>query len=196
MTLSDRAKLAGGLTAIAVGIVVALGAAFVVHAAEAPRFNEFGQEMFPAIPRAWQLVTLAQIVSLGGVFLAMGGLALAYVYDKPLTWARAAVGAALFVATTLILFGIVPNQFLTLAQATWEWTPTKTFVTIPRWLVLNNDLSISYAALKDMISGTYAVVALVAVGVAMVKWQNRQKEATAPKPTPVSEYGRPLKVEG
>jgi len=194
--VSSRTRALAGIAAIVVGIAVAVGAAVVVHAAEAPQFNDFGQEIYPLIPRAWPVVVGAQIVSLGGVLLAMAGLAFAYVYRRPLTWARATVGAGLFTGLTLILFGIIPNQFLTIAQSTWEWTPTKTFLTIPPILVLGNHVSISYAALKDMISGGYAVVVLLAVAITMVRWQERAKESSKPKPTPVSGYGRPLKVEG
>jgi hypothetical protein len=69
-------------------------------------------------------------------------------------------------------------------------------VTIPPALVLNNDLSISYDALKDIISGTYSVIALILVAITMVKWQDRSKEKVKPasKPTPVSKFGRPMRV--
>lgn len=143
------------------------------------------------------MALLGQAISLAGVLLAMGGVALAFVYDRPLTWARAAVGAWLFVGTMLIVFGVIPNQWLTLAQSTLEWTPQKVFLTVPSALVLGNELSISYAVLKDIISGTYAVVMLLVVAVAMVRWQERAKRgAEAAPPTPISAYGRPMRVEG
>jgi len=147
------------------------------------------------VPHIWQVSMAAKIVSLGGILLAMGGLTLAFLYERPMTWARATLGAWLFTGLALIVFGIIPNEWLTLTQSTLEWTPQKIFLPLPRWLVLHNDVAISAAALKDMISGGYAVVALVAMAVAMYRWQERAKRAKVPKPTPVSEYGRPLRTE-
>lgn len=168
-----------------------------VHGAESPTTDEFGNELWSFIPRGWVWVTLGQIVALGGVLLIIAGILLAFVYGRRMTWARASIGAFLFTGLMLVLFGVVPNQWLTLAQAELEWTPTKAFVTIPEALVLGNELSISYAALKDMIAGGYAAVMLIVIAVVMVKWQNHQKEkaSDAPKPTPVSKFGRPMRVE-
>ena len=172
-----------------------LGSAFV-HAAESPVTDAFGNDLYAYVPRGWAWVTLGQIVALGGVLLMMAGITFALVYDRKLTWARASIGAAMYVSLMLILFAIIPNQWLTLAQSELEWTPTKTLVTIPPALVLNNDLSISYDALKDIISGTYSVIALILVAITMVRWQDRSKEKAKPasKPTPVSKFGRPMRV--
>lgn len=173
-----------------------LGSLFV-HAAESPATDEFGNELWSLVPRGWVWVTLGQIVALGGVLLIMAGILLAFVYGRRMTWARASIGAFLFTGLMLVLFGVVPNQWLTLAQAELEWTPTKTFVTIPEALVLGNQVSISYAALKDMIAGGYSALMLIVIAVVMIKWQDHQKEKAsgAPKPTPVSRFGRPMRVE-
>lgn len=81
-----------------------------------------------------------------------------------------------------------------MTQSTLEWTPQKVFVVLPSGLVLNNEVAISYAALKDMISGGYSLGAFIGVAVFMWWWQGRQKRADEPKPTPVSAYGRPMRV--
>lgn len=192
--LTDR-KLLIGLAITALGVLVALAGAFVVHGAEAPDVNELGERIYDWVPRGWQTATGGQLVSVGGVLLAIAGLTYGLVYDRPLTWARATIGATLFVSVMLILFGIVPNQWLTLTQSTLEWTPQKTFIVLPSGLVLNNEVSISYAALKDMIAGGYAAVILIGTAVVMVMWQDHQKRAKEPKPQPISEYGRPMRVE-
>ena len=196
-TLSDHRKLVAGLAATAVGFVVMLAGSAFVHAAESPEIDTLGNELWPYIPRGWVWFSLGQIVALGGVLLMLAGITYAFVYDRRLTWARASIGATVYVGLMLILFAIIPNQWLTLAQAELEWTPTKVFLTIPPALVLNNELSISYDALKDIISGTYSAVMLVVVAVAMVKWQNHTKEKAEapPKPAPVSKFGRPMRVE-
>lgn len=185
------------MTTAAVGFVVMLVASAFVHAAESPVTDTLGNDLWPAIPRGWVWVTLGQIVALGGVLLMLAGITLAFVYDRKLTWARAAIGAAIYVSVMLILFAIIPNQWLTLAQSELEWTPTKVFVAIPPALVLNNELNISYDTLKDIISGTYAVIMLIVVAVAMVKWQDHSKEKAQapPKPAPISKFGRPMRTE-
>ncbi len=146
-------------------------------------------------------VLLGQLVSVGGFFLAIGGTALAFLYEKKMTWARAAIGAFLFTATMILLYGIIPNQWLTYTQAVWEWTDQKIWVRIPSGLIGGNEVNISANAVKDIVNGTYAIVITVAVGAAMISYQKRdeirarreQKKASADN---LSAYGRPLqKVE-
>lgn len=193
--MSDRKYLIIGIALVAIGFVVAIGGSFVVHMVESPAFDDLGRPLYPNVPRGWVLVTLAQLVALGGVLVAMAGVALGWIHGRTLTWARAMLGALLFSGLMFIIFAVVPNQFLTLAQATLEWTPQKIFITIPLILVLNNDVSVSYSALKDMISAGYAATMLILVPVVMYKWQVRSQKADTPKPTPVSDYGRPLRVD-
>lgn len=197
--MSDRLKLLIGLAAVVVGLVTTVGAAFLVHAAESEPFNELGQEVYSWMPRDvgagnWILATLFQSISVGGVLLAIGGLTLAFLYGRPMTWARAALGAFLFVSFLFVIFGIIPNQFLTLTQSTLEWTPQRIFWTIPPALVLGNDVAISYAALKDIVLQGFVGTMLIAIPIFMYWWQGREERASRPKPTPVSEYGRPMRV--
>lgn len=192
--MSERSRLVIGLAATAVGLLVAAVAAWGVHAAQADLVNDVGEEIYTLIPRGWQVATVLQAISLGGGLMAIAGLTFALLYDRPMTWARAALGATLFAALMLIIFGIIPNEFLTVTQSTLEWTPQKVFVVLPSGLVLNNEVAISYAALKDMISGGYSLGAFIGVAVFMWWWQGRQQRADEPKPTPVSAYGRPMRV--
>jgi uncharacterized membrane protein len=193
--VSDRTKLLLGLAAVVVGITVSLLAAFAVHATEAADVDAVGRELYSWAPRGWIATTIAQSVSLGGVLLAMGGLTLAFLWQRRLTWARAALGAVLFVGLLTIIFGIIPNQFLTLTQSTLEWTPQRIFLTIPPFLVLGNEVAISYAALKDILLQGFVGTMLIGIPVFMYKWQERAKRADQPRPQLVSDYGRPLRVE-
>jgi len=182
-----------GIAAIVVGIVTSVVGALWAHFTGLDLENSLGAEIYPAIPRGWQWQLIGQAVSLGGGLLVLGGATLAFLYKREMTWARAALGASLFTALMIILFGVIPNQWLTLTQATLEWTPQKVVVTLPPWLTLNNEVSISYAALKDAISGGYVVTVLGAIAVAMYQWQERSKRAASgPPPQRVSSYGRPL----
>ncbi|MFC2153743.1 hypothetical protein ACFLQ7_03845 [Actinomycetota bacterium] len=192
--MTERKQLIAGLGLVLLGIIVAIVFSFLVHTAEADEFNEFGEAIFVGFPRGWVPALIAQTIALGGVLLSMAGIALAFLYKRQLTWARAMIGALLFAALMFVLFAIVPNQMLTIFQSTLEWTPQKIFLTVPPWLVLGNDLSISYAALKDMIVAGYVTTLLILLPVVMYQWQERAKKADEPKPEPVSNYGRPMRA--
>lgn len=194
--MTGRKQIIAGIAVILIGIVVTIVASVVVHMAQSPEFDSLGRELFPLVPRGWQFATLAQLVALGGVLISMAGATYGFVWQLPLTWARAMLGALLFSGLMFIIFAIIPNEFLTLTQATLEWTPQKTLVVVPPFLVLGNELAISFAVLKDMISAGYATFMLILIPVIMYKWQVRASTKDAPKPTPISDYGRPLKVDG
>ena len=106
------------------------------------------------------------------------------------------VGSEKIPFMVIILLGIVPNEFLGLTQGTLAWTDQKILFTIPSWLVLNNEVSISYAAVKDIITAGYSTTVLIAVAVGAYQLQERAKRADQPKPQVVSSYGRPVVREG
>lgn len=192
--MTERRQLLAGLGLVVLGIIVAVVASVGVHMAEADEFNEFGQEIYAGFPRGWFPATVLQTIALGGVLLSMGGITLAFLYNKTLTWSRAMLGALLFTGLMFIIFAIVPNQMLTLFQGPLGWGGD-TFFTIPAFLVLGNEISISYSAVKDMIVAGYVTTMLIVLPVVMYQWQERsKKKASAPPPEPVSTYGRPLRA--
>ncbi len=195
-----------GITALAVGAVLALLGALWAHFAGLPRLDDFGRELYPHIPRGydeWPSKLLGQLVSLGGVLLAMAGIALAFLYDKKLTWARASIGAGLFTGLMIILFGVIPNEWLTYTQAEWNWTDQKLWIQIPTSLLGGNEVNISAAAFKDIIAAGYSTTITGVIAAAMIAWQkrdeiraNRDKKKAAAASSKTSVYGRPLqKVE-
>lgn len=193
--MTENKYLITGVALIAIGLLVAIGGSILVHVTESPEVDDLGRVLYPDVPRGWVYVTIAQTVALGGVLAAMAGITIGWIWQRPLTWARAMLGAVLFTGLMFILFAVIPNQFLTLTQATLEWTPQKVFITFPAAVVMNNDVAISYAALKDMISAGYATTLLFVIPIIMWKWQGRDAKAAAAKPTPVSNYGRPMRVD-
>jgi hypothetical protein len=190
--VTNGKKLAIGLAAIVIGAFVVIAASLFVHAAESPTTDAVGNELYSWVPRGWFPATLGQLVAIGGIFMILGGATFAFVYDRPFTWARAAIGAWLFTAMALVVFAVIPNQWVALTQSSLEWTPQKILVTIPPALVLGNEVSVSYAALQQMIVGGYPVVMLGLIAMVMVQWQKRTRAIEKPKPTPVSAFGRPM----
>jgi hypothetical protein len=191
----ERKHLITGIVLVAIGLIVVIGGSLLVHMTEAPEFDDLGRVLYPDVPRGWQLVTIAQMIALGGVLVAMAGITVGWIWQRPLTWARAMLGALLFTALMFIIFAVIPNQFLTITQSTLEWTSQKVFITVPGFITMNNDVAISYAALKDMIAAGYVTTMVILIPVIMYWWQGREEKADAPKPTPVSNYGRPMRVE-
>ncbi|NND02764.1 MAG: hypothetical protein HKN91_08255, partial [Acidimicrobiia bacterium] len=156
-TAAHKRYLRVGVLLMVTGTVLSLAAAFAVHLIGLPKVNSFGVELYPAVPRGWLPNLIAQILSLTGVLIAMAGATLAFLYKREMTWARATIGAFLFTALMMILFGVIPNEFLTLTQSTLDWSGLKEWITIPKPLVFGNDVSISAAAIKDLIGQGYVV---------------------------------------
>lgn len=138
---------------------------------------------------AGYLLALAasQMMILGGLFL--------WVLNQKMTWARATVAAFLTWVELVLLFGIVPSEWLNFSQTDLDMSPAKIALVLPRWLVLGNDVAISQAALKDMVSMGYHMVMLGLGAILGFKIQDIGKPAP-PEPEPVSPYGRPLIKQG
>lgn len=182
-----------GITAIVAGAVLFTAGVIAAHFTGLPEQNNLGVAIHPDIPRGWQWVIGSEIVALIGSQILMAGIAVAFLWMRPMTWARATVGAWLVTLEMLILFGIVPNEWLNLTQGTFEWTSQKIAFEIPSWLVLNNEVAVSFGAIKDAVSGGYSAGMLGLVAVVVYQWQERSKRArTEAKPQPVSTYGRPV----
>lgn len=206
-TAAHQRYLRMGVLVMAAGAGIALIGSLAVHFIGLPKINSFGEEIYSWIPRGWQITLVAQIVALTGVLVAMAGMALAFLYQRELTWARATIGAFLFTSLMMILFGVIPNEFLTLTQSTLDWSGLKLAVPacsltdswfcLPEFVTLGNPVSISYAALKDMIGQGYILTVTAVTVITMWKWQERSKQLAEQGPAPaVSKYGRPItKVE-
>lgn len=200
--MSEQKRQRIGLIGVVAGFVLLAVGVLIAHFTHLPTHDALGRELYPFIPRCtflesdpatcWILPTLGQSIAFVGSQLAIAGIVFGWIYGRRLTWALATVAAFLFTLEMIVLFGIVPNQFLGLAQGTLDWSDQKVFLTIPKWLVLNNNVSISYAALKDMISAGYATTLLAAIAVGAYQLQERAKKAGQPAPEVLSTYGRPV----
>lgn len=162
----------------------------VIDGVEVPLVIDY----FNWVPRGWAWKGLGYLAAFGASQLLLGGAALAFVLGQKMTWARAAFTAWLVWIEFVLIFGMVPSEWLNLSQTDLDWSPQKIFVTIPSWLMLGNEVSISFAALKDIISGGYHAVVIGIAVVFAYKIQDISKPQKAAEKTPtvMSPYGRPL----
>lgn len=182
--------LLAGLFIFAIGIVVA-------HFTNLPTEDADGNRVLESIPRGWELYTLGQLTAVAGSQVMIVAAVFGWLWDKPLTWVRAGVGALLGWIQLVIYFGIIPSEMLNLAQGPLGWT-SRTAFTVPKWLVLNNNVDISYATIKDaLVAGYYtnAFIVLI-VGIYMAQEWIKKRAEGGPAVTKVSPYGRPLTKGG
>jgi hypothetical protein len=202
--LTDSQRLKAGTALLALGTLLMGVAVLWVHYAGLP-VNEFidgafvpfviEPALFNEIPRTWWSKGLGYLVAFGASqMMVLGGFFL-WVLNKPMTWARASIAAALTWMELVILFGIVPSEWLNLSQTDLDWSPQKVAFTIPSWLILGNDIDISFAVLKDAISAGYNTTLLGVAPIFAIMIQ-KMKDGRPPKAAteaPKSPYGRTLR---
>ena len=187
-TLIGIGGLVIGTLTVAVGLTIA-------HFTNLPTEDALGNEILPSIPRGWVLYTTGQLIAVGGSQIMVGAVVFGWLWERPLTWVRAAVGALLAWYQLVLYFGIIPSEMLNLAQGPLEWT-SRTAFTIPSWLVLNNEISISWTTIKDAIVAGYYTNAFIVLVVGIYMAQEWiKKRADAAPVVELSTYGRPLRKE-
>lgn len=122
----------------------------------------------------------------------------------PVTWGEAMVGASYVFFLCFLVYGIVPHQWLTVAENEWSWRADKIMFGVfdivrPQsqggWF----PLEITYRAISDTIAVLIYGVALGGQIWMWAKWQNRGKDAEAKAQAALnrtSSFGRPLIKQG
>lgn len=190
--MDDRTKKLLGWAGVVVGTALLVGGALAVHFVLLPAEDALGRPIYSWVPRGWVPRVILQLVAFGGSQILMAGVVIGWLWDREMTWARASVGALLLTTEMMLLFGVVPNEWIALYSADFQWTSQKIWITLPPWLMLNNEVSISYGALGQAIGAGFVTTMLVAVLIGVYQAQEFTKRAREPKPQPVSTYGRPL----
>lgn len=202
--LDDSKRRIGGFAFVSVGIVAVAVGILWAHYALFPRtefvdgveFEVVVDTFLGNIPRHWASVTLGQVVAVTGSQMIVFGVLLLAVIGKPMTWARAGFTAFVTWFQFVLYFGIIPSEWLNLSQGPLAWTSQKEFLSLPdslSFLLLNNDVSVSFAVIKDLISATYNMVVLGAAIFFAIKVQGFGKaEPEAVSEPTLSPYGRPL----
>ena len=200
--MSEQKRRRIGVIGVAVGLALLAAGIVISHFTNLPLTDSVGRPIYSWVPRCvffendpqacWVLPILGGAIAVLGSQIAMAGIVFGWIYGRKLTWALATLGAFLFTLEMIILLGIVPNQFLALAQGTLDWSERKIVFTIPKWLVLNNHVALSYGTLKDLVTAGYSTTVVAAVVIGAYRWQERGKRAGRPAPTVTSMWGRPV----
>jgi len=145
-------------------------------------------------PRGTMWKAVGYLIVLGAWTLALVGALLLWVLNQRMTWARATIAGMILWLALVFYFGMVPSEWLNFAATDLEWSSQRIALVIPPILVLGNDVEISYAVLKDAISGGYHIVMLVVAAVFALQVQKIKdgRPARAVRVEPQSPYGRPL----
>lgn len=117
------------------------------------------------------------------------------------SWGEATVGSIYVFFLAFVAYGIVPHQWLTLAENELSWRADR-LVFGPGNIVQPKSqggwfpFDITYRTVSDSIAGIFYVVFLSAQIWLWVNWQNRGKAADKTTDVVTSAYGRPLVKQG
>jgi hypothetical protein len=135
------------------------------------------------------------------LLIALSGNAAVLLYSKrrvpgsPLSWGEA-MAAAIFVFLIMNLwYGVVPHQWITLADSEWGWRSDRIVYGIgdifkPEALGGFLPVTITYQVLRDLVVLAIYGAALTLHVFHFAHWQNRSKVKAEIVPT--TTYGRPL----
>jgi hypothetical protein len=133
-----------------------------------------------------------------------------YAYAKrrpvgtPVTWGEAMVGAVWVFFLAFLAYGVIPHQWLTLAENEWNFRADRILfgpgdIVKPQsqggWFPFD----ITYRAISDTVAVLFYVVFLVAQIVMWLQWQNRGQRAESKAQAALSRtssFGRPLIKQG
>ncbi len=199
--LSDSRRKSIGWGLLGLGFVALVVAVIWIHFSSLPETHIVDGEVVPLvvdnfgwIPRGWLSKGIGYLVAFGASQMLVVGALFVWVLNQTMTWARAVFAATITWIELVIIFGMVPSEWLNFAQTDLDWSSQRVALVIPAWLVLGNTVEISYAVLKDSISMGYHIVMLAAAAVFALQLQKMKQgaPAAAARPEPISPYGRPL----
>lgn len=119
----------------------------------------------------------------------------------PVTWGEAMLGAAYVFWLHFLAYGIVPHQWLTLAENELSWRADR-MVFGPGNIIQPQSqggwfpVDITYRTISDSIGSAFYIVFLVGQIWLWLAWQGRGKKAEKSTAVVKSTYGRPLVKQG
>lgn len=199
--LSDksRKRIGGGL--LLAGILGLILGVITIHWGSYPETEIVNGVEVPVVvdylnwfPRGTFWLGLGYLIVFGAVTLGLVGAAFLWVLNQPMTWTRATIAAMLAWIGLVFYLGMVPSEWLTFAQTRLDWSSQRIAFALPRWLMLNNTVEISYGALRDAIQMGYSL-GMLGVAIVLGIQIQKMKEGRPPSAAPVekvSPYGRHL----
>ena len=132
------------------------------------------------------------------LLLALSGNAAVLLYSKRrplgarLTWGEAMAAAIFAFVLFNLWYGVIPHQWITLADNEWGWRKDRILFGPGDLLEPNRFLpiTITYEALRDIVVTVIYGAGLTLHVFHWVQWQNRGKAKAEIVPT--TSYGRPL----
>ena len=190
--LSDSRRKSIGWGLLGLGFLALVAGVIWIHFTSLPPQQDAG--FFNWIPRGDLLKGLGYLVVFAASQMLVVGALMVWVLNLKMTWARALFAAFVAWIELVLIFGMVPSEWLNFAQTDLDWSSQRVAVTIPPFLVLGNDVQLSWAAIKDSISMGYHIVMLAAAAVFTIQLQKIKQgpPPAAEKPEVRSPYGRPL----
>ena len=199
--LNDSKRKAIGWGLLLVGALLMAVAVWWIHFSSFPTTEIVEGEIVPVhltafdwIPRNPISLGMGYLAAFAASQMMILGALFIWVLNQRMTWARSAFAAFVAWIELVVIFAIVPSEWLNFAQTDLDWSSQRVWVVIPPWAVLGNDVELSYAMLKDSISMGYHIVMLGVGAVFALELQKiyKGRPAKAEKPEPKSPYGRPL----
>ncbi len=133
------------------------------------------------------------------LLLALGCNAAVVLYSKrrphgaPLSWGEAMAAAVFAFVVFNLWYGVVPHQWITLADNEWGWRADR-IVSGPWGLFEANKIlpfTITYTVLRDLVTTAIYGAGLTLHVYHWVQWNNRSKPKGEVVPATTT-YGRPL----
>ncbi|HEY7468307.1 MAG TPA: hypothetical protein VIC07_02090 [Acidimicrobiia bacterium] len=199
--LSDSRRKSIGWGLLGLGFVALVVAVIWIHYSSFPLTHIVDGEQVPLVldqfnwvPRGALSKGIGYLVAFAASQMLVVGALFVWVLNQRMTWARALFASFVTWIELVIIFGMVPSEWLNFAQTDLDWSSQRAALTIPPILVLGNEVAISYAVVKDSISMGYHIVMLGAAAIFALQLQRMKqgRPASADKPAPTSPYGRPL----
>lgn len=199
--LSDaRRKLIGASVLIAGVLGIILGVIWI-HWASFPQTELIDGVETPVVvdymnwfPRGSIWKGVGYLIILGATTFALIGATFLWVLNQRMTWARAAIAAVIAWMALVFYFGMVPSEWLNFAQTDLDWSSQRTALAIPPFLILGNEIEISWAVVKDSIQMGYSLgmLGFAAVLALQIQKMKEGRPAEAAQTEQKSPYGRPL----
>lgn len=145
-------------------------------------------------PRGTIWKGLGYLIILGATTCCLIGALFLWVLNQKMTWARATTAALIAWLALVFYFGMVPSEWLSFAQTDLDWSTQRIAFVIPPFLILGNEVQISWGVVKDGISAVYHLVGLAGAALLAIQIQKMKegRPASAAPAEKKSPYGRPL----